>query len=101
VAAAPISPVSGHAVQFVLSAPGASGVSLVGDFNDWDPNAIPLRPTSDGAVWSVTIPLEPGRHEYAFLVDGSTWVPDPAATPSPGDDFGQPNSVITVGSSSL
>lgn len=90
-----------EAVQFVLAAPGASGVSLVGDFNDWDPSAMPLRPTADGAVWSVTVPLAPGRHEYAFVVDGSDWVPDPAAPPSPGDDFGEPNSVITVATGSL
>lgn len=92
---------AGHAVQFVLAAPGARGVSLVGGFNDWDPDAIQLRPTADGAVWSVTIPLTPGRHEYAFIVDGTTWVPDPAAPPSPGADFGQPNSVVTVAASSL
>ena len=93
-------PAGGHAVQFVLAAPGASGVALVGGFNDWDPDAIQLRPTADGAVWSVTIPLAPGRHEYAFVVDGTTWVPDPAAPPSPGADFGQPNSVVTVAASS-
>lgn len=86
-----------EAVQFVLTAPGASQVSLVGDFNDWDPDAMPLRATADGEVWSVTVPLAPGRHEYAFVVDGTRWVPDPAAPPSPGADFGAPNSVVTVG----
>ena len=90
-----------HSVQFVLAAPGARGVSLVGDFNDWDPAAVQLRPTADGAVWSITIPLAPGRHEYAFVVDGTDWVADPAAPPSPGADFGQPNSVVTGASSSL
>jgi 1,4-alpha-glucan branching enzyme len=62
---------------------------------------MPLRPTADGAVWSVTVPLTPGRHEYAFVVDGTDWVPDPAAPPAPGADFGEPNSVVTVASSSL
>jgi hypothetical protein len=94
-------PAEGATVQFVLAAPGANGVSLVGDFNDWDPSAMPLRPTADGAVWSVTVPLTPGRHEYAFVVDGTDWVPDPAAPPAPGADFGEPNSVVTVASSSL
>ena len=102
-APAPPSPraAQGATVQFVLAAPGATGVTLVGDFNDWDPAALPLRPTADGAVWSVTIPLTPGRHEYAFVVDGTEWVPDPAAPPAPGADFGEPNSVVTVASSSL
>lgn len=102
---APAPPPTGSAdratVQFVLAAPGATGVTLVGDFNDWDPSAMPLRPTADGAVWSVTVPLTPGRHEYAFVVDGTEWVPDPAAPPAPGADFGEPNSVVTVASSSL
>lgn len=101
-AAGPAAPsASGHAVQFVLTAPGATRVSLVGDFNDWDPSAIPLHPTAGGEVWSVTVPITPGRHEYAFVVDGTRWVPDPAAPPSPGADFGAPNSVVTVGVSAL
>ncbi len=85
-------------VQFVVTAPGASHVALVGDFNDWDSAATPLRPVANGEVWAVTVPLAPGRHEYAFVVDGSRWMPDPAAPRSQGADFGQPNSVVTVGS---
>ena len=85
-------------VQFVLVAPEASSVALVGDFNDWQPAATPLRPASaGGGLWSVAVPLEPGRYEYAFLVDGTVWTPDPAAPTAPADDFGTPNSVVTVG----
>jgi hypothetical protein len=100
VAGAPVASIAPatQSVQFVLAAPGASQVSLVGDFNDWDDSATPLRPTADGAVWSVTVPLAPGRHEYAFVVDGTQWMPDPTAPPSAGADFGKPNSVVTVGS---
>jgi hypothetical protein len=43
----------------------------------------------------VEVPLEPGRHEYAFVVDGERWLADPAA-PTTGGDFGTPNSVVTV-----
>lgn len=83
-------------VEFVLTAPGASQVMLVGDFNGWSPGATPLRATERDGIWSVTIPLAPGRHEYAFLVDGKQWLPDPRAPLAPGDDFGAPNSVLTV-----
>ena len=31
-----------------LDAPASSAVAVVGDFNDWDPAATPLRPTGDG-----------------------------------------------------
>jgi 1,4-alpha-glucan branching enzyme len=85
-------------VQFVLVAPAASHVALVGDFNDWDAAATPLQQASSAeGVWSVTLPLTPGRHLYAFVVDDSKWVPDPSAARAPEDDFGAPNSVIMVG----
>jgi 1,4-alpha-glucan branching enzyme len=87
---------SARLVQFVFVAPRASSVTLVGDFNDWDDHATPLRAASSGGLWSVEVPLAPGRHLYAFVVDGTTWRPDPAAPPSRGEDFGTPNSVVTV-----
>jgi hypothetical protein len=83
-------------VEFVLLAPQASQVMLVGDFNGWSPGATPLRTSERGGIWSVTVPLTPGRHEYAFLVDGKQWLPDPGAPRAPADDFGVPNSVLTV-----
>jgi Glycogen recognition site of AMP-activated protein kinase len=82
-------------VQFVVVVPGAKTVDLVGDFNDWDRSATPMQPTR-GAIWSVTVPLAPGRHRYAFLVDGSRWLADPDAPRAP-DDFDTPSSVVTVG----
>ena len=87
-------------VEFVLVASSASTVSLVGSFNDWNAAATPLRPTATPGVWSVTVPLTPGRHVYAFVVDGSEWIADPAAPQAPDDDFGSPNSVIVIGESS-
>lgn len=83
-------------VQFVVVAPGAGSVSLVGDFNDWDGTATPMHAARSGALWSVTIPLAPGRHRYAFLVNGTRWLADPAA-PRAQDDFNAPSSVVTVG----
>jgi hypothetical protein len=84
-------------IQFVVTAPRASRVTLVGDFNDWDAAAAPLTRVAPGGVWTISIPLVPGRHEYAFLVDGTRWITDPASPNAVGDDFGTPNSVITVG----
>jgi hypothetical protein len=83
-------------VQFVVVAPGADAVSLVGDFNDWDATLTPMHSARDGGLWSVTIPLSPGRHRYAFLVNGKRWLADPSA-PRAQDDFGAPSSVVTVG----
>jgi hypothetical protein len=83
-----------RAVEFVLRATADSAVALVGDFNDWDPLATPLHPSANG-VWTVTVPLRPGRYRYTFIVDGS-WHRDPAAPRALEDDFGTPTSVITV-----
>jgi hypothetical protein len=83
-------------VRFGFVAPQASSVALVGDFNDWDPKATPLRAAAASGAWSVDVPISPGRHLYAFVVDGKVWRPDPAAPPAYGEDFGEPNSALTV-----
>ena len=90
-------PAGSSTIAFTYYAPSASTVTLVGEFNDWDATATPLRPSDARVgVWTVDVPLAPGRHEYAFLVDGSRWIPDPAAAQGPRGEFGEPNSVLTV-----
>ncbi|MGD2135153.1 MAG: isoamylase early set domain-containing protein [Gemmatimonadales bacterium] len=99
----PLQPASlapvGQTMQFVLVAPGATSVALLGDFNDWNSAATPMEPQNGSGVWSVTVPLTPGRYRYAFLVDGERWLRDPAAPRALEDDFGRPNSVLTIGGS--
>lgn len=80
-------------VQFRLDAPGAQDVSLAGDFTDWQPAHTMTR--SDPGVWTVVVALEPGVHDYAFIVDGEQWVADPMA-PAVGDGFGGQNSRLAV-----
>jgi len=86
----------GRSVQLRLVAPSSSAVVVVGDFNDWDPVATPLRLTGEAGVWVVELRLPPGRYRYTFLVDGRRWVRDPSEPPAPDSDFGAPMSVITV-----
>jgi 1,4-alpha-glucan branching enzyme len=83
--------------QFVLVAPGARSVSLVGDFNGWSADATPLARRGD--AWFVEVPLRRGRHIYSFVVDGNEWVADATAPRAAEDDFGRTNSVVIVGSS--
>lgn len=82
-------------LQFVFVAPRAASVSLVGDFNDWDPKRSPMQ-TAQG-VWATALRLAPGRYRYAFLVNGTDWRADPDAPPAHDDEFGTPSSVVTVG----
>ena len=85
-----------HVVRFVLQAENARRVALVGDFNEWQAGATQMTPTARPGVWTVDVALPPGRHEYAFVVDGSRWMADPLATVQ-HDDFGTESSVVTVG----
>ena len=93
----PVSPSSVfEPVQFVLVAPAAQSVAVVGDFNDWGLNDSALVATNHQGVWSVTAPVPAGVHRYAFVVNGKEWVADPSAPRSAGDDFGLPSSALIV-----
>ena len=84
-------------VQFVFRAPLATRVSVVGDFTGWNPDSAVMTRDAASGLWSVTIPLTPGRHVYAFLLDDTLWVRDPRAPAAPDADFGRPGSVLLVG----
>ena len=97
-ASAAVAPDTVHVVRFQLAAPGAHTVALVGDFNDWSRDAIVLKPGDKPGVWTASVPLSSGRHEYAFVVDGKKWVADPYAV-THRDEFDVESSVIRVGGS--
>jgi hypothetical protein len=82
-------------VRLVVLQPEARTVDVAGDFNGWDPTRTPLEQTATGA-WTVTIPLQPGRYEYMFVVDGKQWVGDPFAVEQADDGFGSRNAVLDV-----
>ena len=86
-----------HPIQFVLRSPGAHRVALVGDFNGWDAARGTMRETGAPGVWAATVPLRPGRHVYAYVVDDSVWTLDPRAARAADPDFGVARSVILVG----
>jgi hypothetical protein len=83
-------------IQFVLVAPGAHSVAVVGDFNNWGLGDTALVAENHNGVWSVSAPVRTGVHRYAFLVNGKQWVADPTAPRAAGDDFGQPSSALVV-----
>ena len=100
-AVAPITPRSatnGHRdVQFVLVAPDARKVTVVGDFNDWNSTHEAFQAQHrGGGVWAVTAPVPVGHHRYSFVVDDSVWMTDPSAPRALGTDFGRPSSALVV-----
>jgi hypothetical protein len=81
-------------VLFVLPALNATDVSVVGNFNSWEPTA--LSDDDNDGIWMASIPLPPGRYEYAFVIDGRWWGQDPLADEYV-QSFGEYSSVRYVG----
>lgn len=86
-----------YVVRFVFVAPSAQKVAIVGDFNNWNRSTTALTPTGEAGLWTAAVTLPPGRHEYAFIVDGTRWTADPLAAVTIQDDFGTASSILTVG----
>jgi 1,4-alpha-glucan branching enzyme len=79
-------------VEFKHKAPKAKSVELVGDFNAWKAGLLKMK--RDGGVWTLVVPLHPGRHKYLFLDDGEPKT-DPGAETGDGPE-GRRVSVRTV-----
>lgn len=76
-------------VTFKLSAQqlaDAESVALLGEFNNWDPSALPMKKSKKGD-FSASLTLENDReYQFRYLVNGGTWLNDDAADaylPSP------------------
>ena len=84
------------AVTFTLNMPDASNVEVIGSFNQWTPNGFRMDWDEKRGLWVLSVPLERGRYEYAFLVDGKTILPDPKAFMQQDDGFGNKNSILII-----
>lgn len=83
-------------VRLMFDAPSARSVSLAGDFNGWGARPLPMQRDPLSRRWAVTLALHAGAHRYAFVVDGTRWVPDPAAERSGRDTAGRVFSLLHV-----
>ncbi len=81
-------------INFIFYAPDARSVSLVGDFNDWNPAAHPMERQPDGA-WLIQIPMNHGHHHYQFVVDGKPTL-DPRAQGTVCDETNERVSLLAV-----
>lgn len=91
-----IAPDTVHLVRFVFVDPRATTVEIVGDFNAWTKGVTRLERSAAPGVWAASVALPAGRHEYAFIINGTRWIADPLA-PKSSDDFGVESAVIHVG----
>jgi hypothetical protein len=72
----PLAPVMvENGVLFRYRSEKAEHVTVVGDFNDWDEFATPLRRCREG-LWRTTVDLDEGPWPYLYVVDG-VWKRDP------------------------
>lgn len=84
-------------VRLMFAAPGAGSVSVVGDWNGWDPERDRLRDPDGDGVWEIRLRLRRGQEaRYQFLVDGERWLDDPRAPLRVEDGFGGTSSVLQI-----
>jgi chromosome partitioning protein len=86
---------TGDQVTFAARFDGAARVLIAGDFNNWMPTSTPMTVEPRTDRWVTRLPLNPGRYQYRFVVDGR-WTTDPANTAVEINQFGELNNVVEV-----
>lgn len=87
-----------HTLKY-KSSETVSSVSVVGDFNGWNSNALLMKKNGEG-YFSADMELKSGTYRYKFVVNGNQWIKDDLNPDSSPDGFGGYNSILTLGSSS-
>jgi 1,4-alpha-glucan branching enzyme len=81
-------------IRFSLKAVDAKKVSLVGEFNNWNPDADPMQRDETG-TWTKAKMLSTGNMEYKFFVDGE-WIQDPENLRTCPNRFGTRNNIVKI-----
>ena len=68
----------GEGTYFAVWAPNAEGVSVIGDWNGWDPDADPLRPVGSSGVWAAFVPAARAAHAYKYRIRNGSYQVDKA-----------------------
>lgn len=79
---------------FQIEIPDARSVRLVGEFNNWNDKATPMKRGGKG-LWKADLSLPAGRYQFRYFVDETRWVNDDAAASVP-NQFGSFNSMVEV-----
>jgi hypothetical protein len=82
-------------VLFTYYDPLAKDVQIVGDFSNWKPIQNTMTQDSGSKVWKIVLPLEPGKYQYKFIVDGA-WKVDPHNPEVVSTELGANNSLVEV-----
>ncbi len=91
---------SGRTVRVTFELPGDAAkdsVHVVGEFNDWDESATPMKYVKTRNVWSTGVTLKPNAsYQFRYLVDGSEWRNDDAADGRAPSPYFSENSVLNL-----
>lgn len=67
-----------YQVTFTYKATGkVDAVYLARSFNDWRPAGLKMDGPDAEGRYTTQLKLKPGVYEYKFVLDGTTWRPDP------------------------
>ena len=80
-----------------IAAPKAKSVCLVGEFNNWNMYANPMKKLKNGN-YTLTLVLKPGKeYQFRYLIDGNKWENDWNADKYVRNPYGDSdNSVIII-----
>jgi chromosome partitioning protein len=82
-------------VVFVCRFDEARKVLIAGDFNNWSPMSTPMHTNGKPGLWTMKLPLQPGRYRYRLVVDGQ-WMTDPNNKYVETNQFGELNNIVEV-----
>jgi 1,4-alpha-glucan branching enzyme len=86
-------------VTFTVPAPTdrKRKVSVVGDFNDWDPSAHRLKGKKDADTRSISVSLAAGRsYRFRYVTDDGDWFDDEAADRFEPNAYGGKDGVLDL-----
>ncbi len=84
----------GNRVLFRTYRPEARVISVVGDFNGWNPENDLMQRGNDG-IWRLEKRLAAGTYRYKFIIDGE-WLPDTFNPESGSDNTGDICSILKI-----
>ena len=82
-------------VAFIIEAPAAKDIYIVGDFNDWKTNDESRLGQYENGCWEKRMGLAHGRYRYQFLVDGK-WTVDSKNPDLEANPFGTFDSIMKI-----
>ncbi|MDZ7344118.1 MAG: alpha-amylase family glycosyl hydrolase, partial [candidate division KSB1 bacterium] len=83
-----------HRFQYHLRK-AAQKVNVMGSFNGWNRNNLPMHDENGDNIYEMILPLEPGRYEYKFVIDTEE-ILDPENPEIVSNNIGGYNSVLTI-----